>query len=815
MANKLCFNCGVGGHRATDCRGRGCFKCKAKHHTSLCDKELQGSNGRILQGFCPSNNKTLPAIVPIKIKGETLWAYLDTGSGRNFVSKQAIVKLKLTPKRHDTRHIVTVNGSRKQSMPVFKVEMQSIDGKERQSIELTGSHLEDFTTIQRPTIAELKEKYPHVQGKMFYKTTTERYPIHVILGDAVYCQIKTESVLKGEADDPIVEGTTFGWVVHGGKKYADGRSYFTRECNDYERLYSLDVLGVEDRGEDDQGDVYREFQENITTKPDGRYEVKVPWIPGAELVNTNEEPSRKRLRSIERKLGHDRHLQDTYENIVKDQLEQGVIEPAPAEPTGPRTFYMPHKPVVKEHASSSKVRMVFDASAKPHLLANSVNDCMYTGPPLQPLLWDIMVRARMSPHLILADIQKAFLQIGLKEEDRDAFRFLFNINNHEQHYRFTRIPFGAEASPFMLGATINYHLDHQPSTKMTTLTALRENTYVDNLMQTGSETEELWQFKEEATEILESARFPVHKWESDLLELDEEPNPSKLLGYHWEKREDTLEIQHNAIPSEDAPVTKRTILSRLGSVFDPLGIMSPTLVEGKRIYREACDETASWNAEVSDKVKKEWIKWCRQLKNVKVPRSVGRNLHKLRKIDLNVFADASNIACSAVTVAVIENSSGVVKGLLTSKSRISKRNTTIARLELVSGQMAANMVRNLLSALKRFPVSTVTVWMDSMVALYWICNPGKSWKVFVSNRVKKIARITQDAGIQWKYCPTDMNLADLGSRGASLEKMHRSDWFSGPVWLLDETQWPTQPDLVTTARVNEEHKPRMMECSVG
>lgn len=107
--------------------------------------------------------------------------------------------------------------------------------------------------------------------------------------------------------------------------------------------------------------------------------------------------------------------------------------------------------MVRESAISTKVRMVFDASAKPHPLANSVNECMHTSPPLQLLLWDIMIRARMSSDILLADLQKAFLQIAIKEEDRDAFRFLFNINGKEEHLRFTRVPFGAEASPFMLG----------------------------------------------------------------------------------------------------------------------------------------------------------------------------------------------------------------------------------------------------------------------------------------------------------------------------------------------------------------------------
>ena len=120
--------------------------------------------------------------------------------------------------------------------------------------------------------------------------------------------------------------------------------------------------------------------------------------------------------------------------------------------------------------------------------------------------------------------------------------------------------------------------------------------------------------------------------------------------------------------------------------------------------------------------------------------------------------------------------------------------------------MAANMVRNLQNALKGWPIVTTTVWMDSMVALYWIRNPGRSWKVFVTNRVRKIAEITQETGIEWRYCPTDRNLADLGSRGASIEKMQRGQRFEGPEWLLKEEEWPEQPELKKTKSVSEEHR---------
>ena len=66
--------------------------------------------------------------------------------------------------------------------------------------------------------------------------------------DATYCKIRADEVYKGKPADPIVEGTTFGWVVHGGQDYADSKCMFVQERSDYEQLYSLDVLGVEDRG---------------------------------------------------------------------------------------------------------------------------------------------------------------------------------------------------------------------------------------------------------------------------------------------------------------------------------------------------------------------------------------------------------------------------------------------------------------------------------------------------------------------------------------------------------------------------------------
>ena len=215
----------------------------------------------------------------------------------------------------------------------------------------------------------------------------------------------------------------------------------------------------------------------------------------------------------------------------------------------------------------------------------------------------------------------------------------------------------------------------------------------DNLMKTGNKEEELGKVKREATSILESAKFPVHKWKSDVecLESEDSKNPSKILGTVWHKKDDMLEVLVPE-PPDNHTLTKKGILSHLASVYDPLEIISPTTVKGKQIYRDTCDETKGWNVEVSDELKKEWIKWLSQLKSVRVPRSVARGEGRVQAVHLHVFADASNIACSAVTIAVIEGTTGVIKGLLTSKSRISKRNTSMARLELVRWQQTRSEI---------------------------------------------------------------------------------------------------------------------------
>ena len=76
--------------------------------------------------------------------------------------------------------------------------------------------------------------------------------------------------------------------------------------------------------------------------------------------------------------------------------------------------------MIREKAESSQVRVVCDGSAKSNPESKSLNDLLETGPPLQNLLWDILVRSRVTPVLLCGDMKQAFLQIRIREDDRDS-----------------------------------------------------------------------------------------------------------------------------------------------------------------------------------------------------------------------------------------------------------------------------------------------------------------------------------------------------------------------------------------------------------
>ena len=435
------------------------------------------------------------------------------------------------------------------------------------------------------------------------------------------------------------------------------------------------------------------------------------------------------MRRLKRK-----NLTYDYDAVIEQQHEQGIVEPANDKPIG-KEYYIPHKEVVRESAQSTKLRVIYDASAKASPDSPSLNDCLYAGPSLQNKLWEILVRARSFPVTITGNIEKAFLQIHIKECERDALRFHWRANPlaDVEVLRFTRVLFGLVSSPFLLGGVLEAHLDHWKSKAPEAVDALKKSLYVDDIISGGNTVQEAKQRKSEATDILGDATFSLHKWGSNVDELDGESEgkddgeeqtaakqqlgvkqtESKILGTSWNKTSDTFSVLTG---SRCESSTKRSILSRLAKIYDPLGIASPLTLQGKQIYREVCDVKLPWDTELKGTIKQRWEIWETNLPSeVTVPRPIAPFQEPVESLEIHGFGDASSEGLCAAVYTVTRQSSGVTQELVAAKARLAKKGLTIPRLELVACHMATNLITNTSRALSHIP-HEIHCWTDSTVA---------------------------------------------------------------------------------------------------
>ena len=376
-------------------------------------------------------------------------------------------------------------------------------------------------------------------------------------------RIKTTSCKIGGPDEPIVEKTTFGWTIMGPGEMETNALYFAKTSQeDYRRLYSLDLLGLEDRFEGDQSVVHEEFKEQLERKPDRTYSTGLLWKEGHQQLPDNTTNARARLNGLLRKLQSQPEVLKQYHDIIQEQIKQGIVEYAHEEPTGKHTFYMPHRPVIRELAGTTKMRIVYDASARENHQSPSLNGCLHVGPPLQALLHDVLVRNHLKPIALTADVKQAFHPTWIDPKDRDAFRFYWISDLDEKSLvilRLTRVPFGSGPSPFILGATLGEHLKNSEEKHPETVAELKKNVYVDDVMSGGENEDQLRKFKDEAIALFREEGFTLHQWHSTIKNLEDQslqdeyqtyaeeavgrkPMESKLLGLHWNVSNDTLAV---------------------------------------------------------------------------------------------------------------------------------------------------------------------------------------------------------------------------------------------------------------------------------
>ena len=825
---RLCFNCLGIGHRATECTSKqNCTKCGSRHHSSICDKSQEVASTMMLT--TETQHVAYPVAV-VKVNGIKCRALLDTGAGSSYASASLINRLGIPATRVENRKIEMMVHTAVRKIQVYNLKITNLEEDFEMCADVSKVDKDVLLSLENPKYEAMVNKYRHLSDlRLNDMDNKSELPVHLVLGTSEYSRIKTATKPRiGNPGEPVAEYTRLGGtIISPGAELDISNLFLARSATeDYDRLCSWDVLGIEDSPAEYQSTVYEDFKEQLTRSKEGWYETGLLWKVGHPTLSTNEKGSLARLSALLKKLKRQPDLYQDYNAVIKDYLNQGIVErvSCDAMPHG-KVFYIPHKAVVREQAESTKLRVVFDASAREDNRSPSLNDCLETGPSLQNLLWNVVVRNRMKPIALAGDIKKAFLQVRIRGEDRDALRFhwIKDIQTEEvETLRFSRVMFGLTQSPFLLGGTIEQHLAGYGNQARELIEEIKRSLYVDDLISGGYNSDEVRNFKTKATEIFTEAGFELHKWHSNDKELESEdadeadseqsyakqqlgvrPEETKLLGLHWNKTSDTIAV---SFPAKLGDMTKRGVLQTIASIYDPLGIVSPITLQGKLLFRELCDRGLTWDQQLPEDLRSRWKQFCGNLPTkMEMNRSLCLYREEIHSIELHAFGEPSEKGISAVVYAVAQPS-GYSVGIIAARSRLAKKDTTIPRLELVSSHMAANLLENVKDALEGLPVTSTIAWIDSKVALHWIKGEG-NYKQFVNNRVKKIR---SKEFITWKHVPGEQNRGDVGSRGCSATKLQQQEiWWKGPLWLIHKDQWPE--DVTTVPSVESETEARKVK----
>ena len=566
---------------------------------------------------------------------------------------------------------------------------------------------------------------------------------------------------------------------------------------------------------DRNDDIIIKFQKTIRfNKVTGRYNVRLPWKLNKHDLPTNLILSNRRLNSLLNSLNKkDPGLIQKYNEQLLEQVNLGFIEKVRNLNLHEGILhYIPHFPVFKTDSSTTKMRIVYDASARVSSEALSLNDCLHTGPNLMQYLTGILLKFRTHRIAFTADIEKAFLQIELNNQDRDATRFLWlkdinksvNSVDNLEAYRFCRVLFGAAPSPFLLNATIRYHLNEKDNWITKDLT---ENMYMDNVVTGTNCDDKALEYYYLSRSYLQEAGMNLRQWTSNSTALNrraQEDNAhaaqtTKILGLTWNATNDMLYLSlEKMIRKSEAitKLTKRSTISFASKLFDPLGYVEPITVKAKNMIQDLWKRNLNWYEDVPSEHKDQWLNWISDISNLTSVEIPGPYFFtSISNRQLHIFCDSSQLAYRGVAYLRGMSVAEIYTRLTMAKTRVAPIKTqTLPRLELLAALLGAQLSEYLTKTLQLTKTkSEVIYWSDSQIVLSWISST-KQLPQFVRTRVHKIKQITSSN--TWRFCPTSMNPADLLTRGLDTKIFNdrKQLWSQGPPWLREpEDKWPPQP----------------------
>lgn len=323
-----------------------------------------------------------------------------------------------------------------------------------------------------------------------------------------------------------------------------------------------------------------------------------------------------------------------------------------------KSYYIPHHAVFKESSITTKLRVVFDASCKTSS-GLSLNDTLFVGPTIQDDLFSILARFRTFRYAITADVTKMYRQILIDESQRPLQRILWRESPRDdlKTFELLTLTYGTASASFLaIRAMRKLAEDETNSFPIGSKIVLRDF-YVDDLITGASTLQEALKIKKQTSELLSKGGFELTKWSSNHPSLQNAEGPhnkelylsseydreTRALGLVWSCQSDVFKftsIGHH-FPLERP--TKRSILARIALIFDPLGLLGPSIIIAKIIMQELWRSKIDWDEALSSELHTQWKEYefkLRTLSNIEILRKVI-TVSEVQGLEVHGFCDAS------------------------------------------------------------------------------------------------------------------------------------------------------------------------------
>lgn len=873
----LCINCLGKGHRVRFCRASRCFRCSRSHHTLLHQEAEKTSN----HSPEPSSSKSVgrssdvnrkesvlvdraretTALYSSRDSGETVpfsntnsvilataivnvhdryggvvkcRVLLDSASQLNFISDGLAEMLRLNKKKTD----VKINGLNDIKTRIKHKVFVNVQSR-------VSGYMTDLEMLVVPRITSDQPSYPinitdwQIPENIVLADPDFHQPqrVDMLLGAGIFFDLMGANHIKISDDLPTFHETKLGWIVAGKIVLNDRKFVFytaveqqSSEANRYTNIDRIleNFWNVEGFDGDkklfnkEEQECEQHFTENVTRDGDGRFIVKLPLKKELSALGESFWIAKTRFHNLERKLQRNPDVLKQYRDFLSEYESLNHMKRIDDVDRSKCVYFLPHHCVLKPESTSTKLRVVFDASCKT-TSGESLNSIMRVGPTIQKDLFSIILRFRSHRFALTADISKMYRQVQLDDAQTYLQCILWRSDPSDplQLFRLKTVTYGTASASFLAIRCLHHLALEHTSTFALGAKSLLEDFYVDDMLSGANTIEKALQLRREVNTIMENGRFELRKWSSNEPRLLE-GIPSefreqsvhidsndfvKTLGLSWHPTEDVFRYEYTQkFPNEE--ISKRRVLSDIATLFDPLGLLNPVVVAAKIFMQHLWRLKLDWDVDLPEPYYTKWTKFRSQLpavKKFKFPRFFLAPISNV--VELHGFSDASTAAYGCcIYVRCVSQEEGMSCRLLCAKSRVAPIKTvSLPRLELCAAELLANLLRRVVSELE-FTFHGVFCWTDSEIVLNWLAAHPSNWTTFVSNRVSTIQRLT--ANYAWNHVDTKNNPADLVSRGALPEKLSQEAiWIEGPKFLCrDVAHWPTQRKSLDLGNAPEKRK---------